>query len=378
MYDIHEINSIDQLDPLHSQWRRLLSVTERAGFFHTLPWLQVYWKHFGAQQKLRLLVVTRNGNVLGILPWVVRTERRRVGQVRVLTWPLDDWGSFYGPLGDDPATLLTVGLRHINQTTKDWDLIDLRWMNGRGELASQTHEALNAAGITSYRRVRDQTALVDTRGTWDDYLAGKTSKWRNNLRRWRRKLAEWGEVSFERYRPAGAAAGSGDPRWDLLDECMDVARRSWQATSANGTTISTGNIRDFIHDAHAVAAEHGHLDLNLLRLDGRAVAFAYNYFFHGSVYGLRIGFDADLSRDGVGNLVCCNALEDSFRRDDHTFDMGPGSLDYKKAICTEIIDLVQFTHFRPAGVRAQAMRWKSRLTGELSPVKGFEPEVTRE
>ena len=296
--------------------------------------------------------------------------------MRVLTWPLDEWGSFYGPLGDDPATLLTVGLRHISQTAKDWDLIDLRWMNGHGPLASQTHEALNAAGLTSYRRLRHQTALIDTRGTWDDYLASRTSKWRNNFRRWQRKLAERGEVTYERYRPRGAAVGDGRPRWDLLDECMDVARRSWQGTNGSGTTISDGEIRDFIRDAHAVAAEHGHLDLNLLRLDGKAVAFAYNYFFRGSVYGLRVGFDAKRSRDGVGNLLYCNCLEDSFRRDDHTFDMGPGSLDCKKSVCTEIIDLVQFTHFRPTGLRAQALRWKSHLSGEHSSVDVSKSEIS--
>ena len=367
MYDLHEISDIDQLDSLRNDWEKLLETTQRASLFHTLPWFELYWRHFGAEQKLRVLVVTQDGHVEGILPLVVRKEDRKIGSVRVLTWPLDDWGSFYGPLGSDPSTLLSVGLNHINKTARNWDLIDLRWMDAKGELAAATQNAMSAAGLSSYCRVRDKTALIDTRGTWEDYLAGRTSKWRNNLRRWQKRTAERGEVTYERYRPAGAAQGDADPRSDLLNQCIDIAKRSWQGTSQTGTTISHHEIRGFIRAAHKIAAQQGCLDLNMLRVDGRLVAFAYNYFFRGSVYGLRVGYDDDYSREGVGNLLYYYALEDSFRRDDHTYDLGPGSLDCKKYFWTEVIDLVQFTHFRRASLRAQALKWKGCLTGQLTP-----------
>lgn len=249
-------------------------------------------------------------------------------------------------------------------------------MGASGEVAVATRRALTSVGLTSNTCVRHTTALIDTRGTWQDYLAHRSSKWRNNFRRWQRRAGERGEITYQRFRPAGVAQGDADPRWDLLDQCMDVAERSWQGSSRTGTTISHAEIRVFIRDVHATAVQHGCLDLNLLRLDDRLIAFAYNYCFRGGVFGLRVGYDAGFLREGIGNLLYCYALEDSFGRGDHTYDLGPGSLECKKYFQTSVVDLLQFTHFRPAGLRAQALRWNACLTGQLVPIDEPHVQVT--
>ena len=78
----------------------------RGSFFQSLDWLRVYWRHFGAGQQLRVLVVTSCGEPMGIVPLVVRRETTRVGEVRVLTYPLDDWGTYFGPIGSRRRTIL--------------------------------------------------------------------------------------------------------------------------------------------------------------------------------------------------------------------------------------------------------------------------------
>ena len=115
-------------------------------------------------------------------------------------------------------------------------------------------------------------------GTWSDYWQSRPRKWRHNVGRLRRRLAQHAEVSYIRYRPEGDAFGDGDPRWDLYDACGQVAAQSWQATSATGTTLTHDSVRSFLRDVHAAAARFGGLDLNLLLLDGRpadAAAFGF-------------------------------------------------------------------------------------------------------
>ncbi|OHB78327.1 MAG: hypothetical protein A2V98_20495 [Planctomycetes bacterium RBG_16_64_12] len=365
MTDVQEINEIGQLGDYRSAWQSLLAQTEGASFFRSLQWLEIYWRHFGAGQKLRTLVVSSQGRPIGILPLVVRSERTKIGRVRVLTYPLHDWGSFYGPIGADAEAILTAGLEHIRHSRRDWDIVEPRWVDDSSAEAGQTERAMRSAGFQASQTVWNRTAVIELRGTWDDYLASRQGKWRNNFRRWQRNLARQGKVTHVRYRPRGASHGDGDPRWDLYDVCEAIAARSWQGDSETGTTLSHASVRPFLRDVHAEAAKAGALDLNLLELDGEPLAFAYNYYHDGSVYGLRVGYDADQSRAGTGSLLYACAIEDSFERGDHTHDLGVGSFEAKRHFLTRIVPILRYSHYHPAAPKAQLLRLKRWAQGQF-------------
>src|SRR5215208_695237 len=93
MVDIVEVNDIEELAQYRMLWNSLFPGTPNATFFHTFDWLDTYWRHFGQDQKLRVLIVYSGGEALGILPLCVRTETSRLNNIRVLTYPLDDWST---------------------------------------------------------------------------------------------------------------------------------------------------------------------------------------------------------------------------------------------------------------------------------------------
>jgi CelD/BcsL family acetyltransferase involved in cellulose biosynthesis len=357
MHEVKEFNDLADAEELRSDWQAMLPQTPGASFFYSLDWLRIYWRHFGGEQKLRLLSVCRSGRPAGILPLVVRSEPTRAGRVKVLTFPLHDWGSFYGPISADPAQTLRHGLAHVARTRRDWHMIDLRWISAEDWERQGVESAMRRAGFSALRRVWCSTALVELAGGWDAYWKSRTSHWRNNVRRHEKKLSARGNVEYVRYRPAGG--GESDPRWDLYDACEWLARRSWQGSSRTGTTLSHESIRGYLRDAHAAAAHAGALDVNLLRVDGTPVAFAYNYVYRGYVFGLRVGFDPDY-REGAGNVLYHRTFQDSAARGDHTYDLGPGSLSIKECWMTRTADVLRCTHFHPLAWRAQVLRLKAR------------------
>ena len=70
---------------------------------------------------------------------------------------------------------------------------------------------------------------IECRAVGNSIGAGRTENGRATSDHLGRRLARAGEVSFIRHRPASAADGDGDPRWDLYDACIELAGRSWQA-----------------------------------------------------------------------------------------------------------------------------------------------------
>ena len=368
MIRVEEINDPARLSGCRLLWNLLVSQTPGASFFHSLDWLEVYWKHFGHSQRLRVLVVFSNGKAIGILPLVVHIESTRVGPVRVLTYPLDGWGTFYGPIGPNPTATLAAGLRHVRQTERDWDVLDLRSVDLQGTDRGRTAVAMRQVGFSSHKQGWDQAPVIDLEGTWDDYWSGRDKKWRHNVDRCERRLAERGEVTHVQYRPDGNGQGDGDPRWDLYDVCLDVARASWQASSSDGTTLSHPSVSEYLRETHAAAARAGAVDLNLLLLGRRPIAFAYNYHYQGRVFALRKGFDPEFSSARPGLVLDRRVLQNSFALGDTQYDMGEASLDSKRHWQTSIQTSYRFTHFPMTVSRIQLLRMKrwfqDRIYGE--------------
>jgi len=353
-----ELNDIEQLGGYRLHWELLLRQTPHATFFQTLDWLAAYWQHCGQDQKLRVLVACSEGKPVGILPLVVRTERTRVGRIRVLTYPLHDWGSFYGPIGPNPTATLLVGMRYLASSPRDWDVLDLRWVNKAQTDRGRTPRAMQSAGFRSHEQPWMRTAVIEMAGGWDSYWRSRPKKFRHNVERLNRRLADRGHVQYVRYRPRGAAEEDGDPRWDLLEACCQLARKSWQGSSRTGTTLCHESIRECLRSVHQAAARAGCLDVNLLLVNQQPVAFCYNYVYQGSVYALRMGYDPTWSKFGPGTVLQAMMLEDSFRRGDHLLDLGPGSLRWKKDWLTSIWTSYRYTHFPAWAPRAQLLRLK--------------------
>ncbi|MGD9637141.1 MAG: GNAT family N-acetyltransferase [Pirellulales bacterium] len=361
MVEITEIRSVDELSGYTLAWNSWLSSTPRATFVNTIDWLESYWRHFGDEQELRVLVARHDGAPVGLVPLCIRDVRHGLGTARVLTYPLDGWGSWYGPVGVDPAVTMLGAMRYLQHARRDWDLLDLPWTAPASRDGGRVARSLRVVGMLSNEAVHQTVSHVDFSGRFGDYLCRLTRKSRHELRRVERRVFERGvadqrNVEYIRHRPAPAREGDGDPRWDLYAMCQQVALASWQGGSTTGTTLTHDRVRHFLSDAHAVAARNGMVDMNLLLVDGRPAAFAYNYHYHGRLAGIRVGYDPTLGIAGLGTALVLRSIEDSCERGDESLDLGAGETQFKKRLRTGSEPSYRVTYAPLSSWRSQAVR----------------------
>jgi CelD/BcsL family acetyltransferase involved in cellulose biosynthesis len=356
MADVLEVNSLRSLSGYRLAWDALLPDTPRPTFLLTYDWLENYWRHFGSDKRLRVLVVRSGGDCIGIVPLCVQQRKHRLGAVRVLTYPLEDWGAFYGPIGRNQTACLSLAMRHVAETPRDWDQIDLPWVAVDSVDRGRTQRAMRQAGLAATCESYGTSSTIDMQaaGNWDDYLAGLPRKARHELRRTVRRVQEWGDVEFVRHRPAPRRDGDGVPRWDLYDACEQIAAASWQATSPNGNTLCHPEFASFYRDTYAAAVRLGMADLALLKLAGRPVAFWMGYQYDGHVIGLRMGYREDAPIGGAGTTLLARLIEHSFERGDSSLDLGPGGEKYKQRLRTHTETIYRLTH-------TPRTAWKPRL-----------------
>jgi CelD/BcsL family acetyltransferase involved in cellulose biosynthesis len=371
MVEVIEVNDIEELSQYRMLWNSLFAATPNATFFLTYDWLEKCWRHFGHDQKLRVLIVYAAGEPIGILPLCVRREKYRFNTVKVLTYPLDDWSSWYGPIGPNPAATMLAAMQHIRRTPRDWDMIELRWVPDDSTQGGKTARALRVADMLSVKQVYQTTSILELPADWDTFIAAKSKSLRNQFRRQLRHLDEVG-AEFIRHRPAPKSEGDGDERWDLYAMCEEIAAASWQSRVVNGNTLTHDRVRGFYRDAHAVAARLGMLDISLLRFEGRPAAFLYSYVCDGRVYGLRTGFDASLGDHGFGSGLLLKTIQDSIARRDTAIDFGPGEREHKRRLRTRTENTYRLTYTPLASWRSQAVRcsrWaKSQWRSVRNPV----------
>jgi CelD/BcsL family acetyltransferase involved in cellulose biosynthesis len=358
MTNILEINEIGDLEEFRLPWKLLHSKTRRASLFQTLDWLQLYWETFGKDQKLRVFMIYRGTEITGIMPMVVRRESTKLGGLRVLTYPLQDWGSFYGPIGSSPASTLYEVFRYLRDADRDWDLIEPRWIDKELVDFGRTAAAMREADFRPIETVWKEIALIEFGANWDDYWQSRSPKFKENLRRAEKKIESHYAPEFIRYRPRGEYAGEEDPRWDLFDQVVDVAARGWQGDSVDGTTLCHVSVAPFFRAVHELAARLGMLDVTLLRLQDRPMAFTYNYHHCGYVNGLRMGFDAQMKELGIGRYVQYRTFKDSAARGDHTIDLGPDYFEAKRPWMTRVAKSSRCSHYTMLSPKAQLLGWK--------------------
>ena len=354
--EVREINELESLEPFAAQWNALLPVTPGASYFHSYDWFATYWRHCGGGQRMRVLLVSDHGKLTGVVPLVAVRDHTKLGALRSLRYPLDGWGSFYGPIGRETALLLRLAIQHALATRRDWDLIDMLWVNRDGADGGATHVAFREAGLARVRasgcqaRTLSSTAVGRHTGRPAKRSGGRTCGGaKSGCKRMVRSL-----TCDIGHRALGC--NDGESRWDLYEECERIAANSWQGSSTSGTTLSHDSIRGYLRAAHEAAASFGGVDVNLLALDGRAVAFAYNYHYRGYVYGLRSGFDPNPTASGAGTVLLRMMIEDSCGRGDRVIDLGPGSPESKRHWQTRVATAWRYTHYSRRSPRAQLLR----------------------
>lgn len=351
MITVAEINDVERLSSLRLLWRSLLSRTRNASFFHSFEWFEHYMRHFGQEQKLRTLVVSVAGNPIGIAPFVVKPVETRLGTVRALTYPLDGWGTFYGPIGQHTAATLMAAMRHIATTRRDWDIVDLRYVDFEGIDRGRTRNSMRVRGLSAYRRKWRESSAVDITQTWDDYWHARRPDDRSKYSVLENALHRRGQVRFERHRPNGLLCGDTERRRDLFLAFERIAESAMPRVSDDLHQSINPTDLDFLRDLHADAVDSGAVDLNVLYVANRPAAASYNYASNGIVEAVRTITAAD-APPGVGTVLTGHMLQDSFERGDRAFVFNRHDTDLASTWKTSTRTSYRYTHFAALGPRA--------------------------
>ena len=282
-----------------------------ASIFLRPGWFSCWWDAFGTGSQ-EVVVVRREGELAGVLP-LLRSRTALLSQT--------NWHSVrFGPVtADRSAEQLLVD--DTLARAQPCGRLDLGFLAEDDPAVARIAGSAERKGFRTIVRTTERSPVVALDGDWETFENELPSKRRSDLRRRQRRLGEQGELSFE--------CEDGTERLDdLLAEGIAVEEAGWDGRG--GTPIAARpDTRVFYRRIADWAVERDYLRLFFLRLDGRAVAFAFCLVDGDSLCVLKLGFHPSQARLAPGLLLTRKMLAHSFAAEYRSYEFLGHAEPYK-------------------------------------------------
>jgi CelD/BcsL family acetyltransferase involved in cellulose biosynthesis len=262
--------------------------------------------------------------------------------------------------------VMQTALEHIAATPRDWDVIDLRYIDQLAPEYLAIGAALRGVASRYFVRPRMEVRFCTMEMGWKAYAETRSRNWRRQMRRDIEMLEEHGTIELMRYRPAAGGTGRDARTLEVYEICERIAANSWQAEADSQSTLCSPRVRDLLLELHCRAAALGMLDANILTVGRRPVAFNYNYVAEGRTYGLRAGFDQTAGLEHCGRILLYKMLEDSFARGDAEYCFGPGRQAYKDRFATEMRYAYTFRSYARTSLKSRLLQWRESMRERIA------------
>jgi CelD/BcsL family acetyltransferase involved in cellulose biosynthesis len=201
---------------------------------------------------------------------------------------------------------------------------------------------------------------VDISGSWDEYLAGRSSQVRSGLRRKRAMLEQGGPISFELLRPQPADLPA------ILEEAIAIEADGWKE-AAGSSLRRNAALREFVCALSERFAAAGALRVGFLRAAGQGVAMSILLEHDQRYWEIKIGYRESVSRASPGRLLLWETLREAFNRGMRGYEFlgsGDGQQPDWATGSTALHTLVYYP-WTPAGLRALATDAGARVLRRL-------------
>jgi CelD/BcsL family acetyltransferase involved in cellulose biosynthesis len=305
------LEPITDLATVQADWRRL---AERVGNpFTTWEWASIW-----------LRLVARNGQVAawrcldtaGQTTGIIPLHLSRARGLRLLRFvghgPADELAPLCAP-EDRPAVAAAFG--GVLAASRDWDLC----LAERMPAAEGWAESLG--GFALRRELSPELEL--TTSDWDEFLAGRSSNFRQQVRKFERRLIRDHGL---RYRLVD------DPA--TLEGDMEGLFRLHDARWGAQTTAFTAQLRPFHLEVAAEALKAGWLRMWFAELEGRPAAVWYGFRMGGADWFYQQGRDPAWERSSVGFVLTTHTLRDAVQAGIGRYRFLVGGEEYKTRFTT--------------------------------------------
>jgi CelD/BcsL family acetyltransferase involved in cellulose biosynthesis len=262
------------------------------------------------------MVFKRAGNIVGLLPMVACKERV-LGRPLVSLSPLSERYNTHSDVltALDTDSCARALLSALSQLDIQWDIFRMGRLLETLPLIDSLAKHAAHAGKAHISQFEPPSFFLQLPDSFENYLAQRSGKFRNYLRRVEKKLMVLGDVQFVDL----AALADFDAAYEHI---LDIEKHSWK--HEHGTAISAITRQAaFYRDMGRAAMETGRLHLSFLSLKGEPIVYNLGYLHNNQYYYLKTSYREQFRAHGVATYARAKLVESLIGKGVRAFDF-PG------------------------------------------------------
>lgn len=308
---IETITSSADLAALEPDWSDLWRRDPNATPFQSPAWVLPWWQHFGAEEPFAIALRNEGGSLDSLAPlYVLRDEDESLGML--IGTGMTDYLDVLAAPGADLQPVVEA------MTSHDCMLWDFQQLRPSSPLLALTPPEPFADNVED----QEPCPVLAIGGAGDELQNLLSTHFRKKLRYYRRSLERRGSVTYE--------SATSENLDELLSALYDLHAKRWQQRNLPGVLGD-----DVVQSFHRAVAPRmlaaGALRMYAIRIDGRIVAVFYGFAHHGTVYYYLSGYEPELEKLSIGNVIVAHAMEQAARDGATSFDFLRGAEEYKYA-----------------------------------------------
>ena len=349
--EIQLLDNIDKCQDIRHEWNDL--VEKNMDFFNpflSFEWLSSWWEVFGEGRGLSILIAKSDDDIVGIAPLMI-SKKTGFKICEFIGTKRSDYLGFILK-NKNREEILKEFFVFILGNLK-WDLLYFR------DYTDSPEELLSIAenqGMKAKSVIGDIAPRLLMEGSWDNYLSGKSSRNRGNIRRVIRKVEanEDIEVTCERKFSS-----------HLIDELAEVEANSWKVETGDPRFIGKG--KTFFKTFFIKFSNNKWLEVWTLRYKGKLLSYSVDFSTDKYTYNYNVAFDKNYKQyvklHSIGSVLTSIALRDSFERQKRVYDFLRGDESYKRLWTndTKKLSYVAIYKRNPISFLAFMLHFKIRL-----------------
>ena len=295
-------------------WHELVEADPSGTFFHTPAFLKLYWEEFGETPEHLLLAFAEedDGSQVGAVAFErIGRTLRFLGGTEIT--------DYMGPVGvpgrqDAMAKELWTALL----IRDDWADADLRGLPEDQPWFGLLRDAASAQGLDVTEDEDGVSPFLPLPGSWEDYLAGLSSKYRHEIKRKARKLVEEaGEFRI--------VTADDETMIPMLDRFVELHRMS---EGPKGVFMVPGMEIFFRRLGEAFCAD-GVFRLSFIEVGGQLAAGTIAFVLGGTSYLYNSAFDRSWGNLAPGMVLVGEDIRLAIEEGCGGFDLLKGDYAYK-------------------------------------------------
>lgn len=349
---VRVVTSLQEFESLSEDWEQLTETAD-SYIFETFDWNRIWWKHFGANKKLQILLFEKNHRLVGIAPlfldtfkvagrevyrclrFIGSTVSQPEGEELLGLLPYSDYLDFIiHPQYEEEV--ISEFLSYISANNQQFEEVVLDEVPEKSKLWEHLVPSLKQRGYDYTVEESSGCPIIKLGDTWEEHLSSKSKSSRYRTRRYVKKATKPDYKIFEFEKAKNLKEVE-----QAYDRLVKLHQERWEELGFPGT-FGEQRMYDFFKEISSVFFKKGWSEFKLvyaLEDDNNCVAVDLIFKYKDRTYLVHRALDADSPsvEESPGNVGLYMMVKEAIEEKKSEFDLLRGTESYKFRSANDVL-----------------------------------------